>query len=66
MGAIRHIEIELKGNLDLTCCGQDLEDFVCDTPENILESVLDYYNDNPEELCRRLKVKKVWYEMEVD
>lgn len=66
MGIVRHVEIELDDNFDLTCWGESLEDFFSDNPRNIFEYALDYFHDNPAELFEKIKVKKVWYEREVN
>ena len=63
MGVVRHIEVELD-NFDLTGWGESLEDFSCDTPESIIQDVLDYFHDCPEKLFDKIKIKKVWYERE--
>ena len=63
MGVIRHIEVELD-NFDLTGWGESLEDFSGDTPRNIIEDVLDYFQEHPAELYDKIKIKKVWYERE--
>ena len=58
---IRHIELTME-NFDLTCWGQDMEDFEIDTEESIKESVLDFLYDEPETLIENIKIKKIWYE----
>lgn len=57
---VRHIEITI--NFDLTCWGQDAEDFENDNVEAINEVVADYIIHNSAELLENLTINKVWYE----
>ena len=57
---IRHIELTI--NFDLTCWGQDKEDFENDTQEMINEEVADYIMDCPQVLLENVTINKVWYE----
>ena len=56
----RHIEITI--NFDLTCWGQDAEDFENDDEEIINEAVADYIVNDSTNLLEDVIVKKVWYE----
>ena len=57
---IRHIELTIK--FDLTCWGQDAEDFENDNAETINEAIADYIINNSVELLENLTIDKVWYE----
>ena len=57
---IRHIEFVIE--FDLTCGAIGLEDFENDTEESLKEDVEEYICDCPEELLSNVKIKKVWYE----
>ena len=57
---IRHIELVIE--FDLTCGAISWEDFENDTEESLKEDVEDYICDCPEELLSNVKIKKVWYE----
>jgi len=57
---IRHIEITI--DFDLTCWGQDAEDFDTDNTESINEEVADYIIHNSTDLLENTVIKKVWYE----
>lgn len=57
---VRHIEITI--NFDLTCCGQDKEDFENDNIEIIKEEVADYIINDSTNLLENVTIKKVWYE----
>lgn len=57
---VRHIEITI--NFDLTCWGQDKEDFENDNIETINEAVADYIINNSTDLLEDVTIKKVWYE----
>ena len=59
---IRHIEFSI--DFDLTCWGEDEEDFEGDTPEMIREEVIDWIINESAELLEGLKINKVWYEQE--
>lgn len=59
---IQHIEFTIK--FDLTCWGQDAEDFENDNVEAINEVVADYIIHNSTELLENLTINKVWYEKE--
>lgn len=54
---IRHIEITI--NFDLTCWGQDAEDFEGDSTETINETVEDYIVNDSAELLENVTIKKV-------
>lgn len=57
----RHIEFTI--NFDLTCWGEDWEDFaMCRDEQSILESVEEYIADDCAELFPHIKITKVWYE----
>lgn len=56
----RHVEFTI--DFDLTCWGEDAEDFEGDTLESIRENVIDYLEDSAYELIENLVIKKVWYE----
>lgn len=57
---IRHIELVIE--FDLTCGAIGWEDFENDTEESLKEDVEDYICDCPEELLSNVKIKRVWYE----
>lgn len=59
---VRHIEVII--NFDLTCWGQDAEDFESDSTETINETVEDYIVNDSAELLENVTIKKVWYEEE--
>lgn len=56
----RHIEITI--NFDLTCWGQDKEDFENDDIETINEAIADYITNDSTDLLENVTIKKVWYE----
>jgi len=56
----RHIEITI--NFDLTCWGQDKEDFENDNIEAINETVADYIINDSADLLENVTIKKIWYE----
>lgn len=56
----RHIEITI--NFDLTCWGQDEEDFENDDIETINEAIADYITNDSTDLLENVTIKKVWYE----
>jgi len=56
----RHVEITI--DFDLTCWGQDAEDFENDNMETINYDVADYIINNATDLLDNVKIKKVWYE----
>ena len=56
----RHIEITI--NFDLTCWGQDKEDFENDNIEAINETVADYIINDSADLLENVTIKKIWDE----
>lgn len=59
----RHIELIIE--FDLTCGAISWEDFGNDTEESLKEEVEEYICDCPEELLSSIKIKRVWYEKEL-
>lgn len=60
MGIVKHTEFILSG--DLTCYGQDMEDFEGDTEELTREHLVDYLIDNIADFLDSLEITKVYYE----
>lgn len=59
-GIIKHVEFILSG--DLTCWGQDIEDFERDTEESTRRELISYLLDDIEEFLDSLEVTRVYYE----
>lgn len=56
----RHIEFTI--DFDLTCWGQDKEDFENDNMEMIKEELADYIINDSAEFLEYVTIKKIWYE----
>lgn len=57
---VRHIEFTI--DFDLTCWGQNAEDFENDNMEMIREELADYIINDSVEFLKYVTIKKVWYE----
>lgn len=62
MAIVRHIEFVLSG--DLTCWGQDMEDFERDTEEMTREQLIDYLLSDVGDFLDSLEITRVYYEEE--
>lgn len=60
MGIVKHTEFILSG--DLTCWGQDLEDFERDTEESTRRALIEYLLDDIGDFLDSLEITKVYYE----
>lgn len=60
-GIVKHVEFVLSG--DLTCWGQDMEDFEGrDTEEATREDLIEYLVDDIGEFLDSLEITRVYYE----
>ncbi len=57
---VRHIEFTI--DFDLTCWGQNAEDFENDNMEMMREELADYIINDSVEFLKYVTIKKVWYE----
>ena len=56
----QHVEFTI--DFDLTCWGQDAEDFIHLTEYDIIRNTKEWIENNPWEIVDHMKIKNIWYE----